>query len=73
MDPRDSFEKGQDRDDPGPIINVAASWYRRLQDALSSGGLKLRENWFTMLVFGVAMLGMGIILEAKFLLVPASP
>ena len=73
MDPRDSFQEGQDQDDPEPLIQESASWYRRAREMMEAGGLKLRENWFTLLLLGVAMFGAGVIVESRFLLVPAVP
>ena len=72
-DPRKNFVEGQDQDDPEPLIQESAAWYRRAREMMMSAGLKLRENWFTILVLGIAMFGMGIIVEAKFLVVPAAP
>ena len=73
LDPRDLVENGQDQDDPEPLIQESASWYRRAREMMESTGLKLKENWFTLLMIGIAMFGVGVIVEAKFLLVPAAP
>lgn len=71
IDPRASFEEGQDQDDPEPLIQESASWYRRAREMMEAGGLKLKENWFTLLMLGTALFFIGVVIEAKFQLVPS--
>ena len=70
LDPEKMFKEGQDQDQPEPLIQASASFYNRLAMLMAGAGLKLRENWFTILMIAGTCLGAGVILEAKFQLVP---
>ena len=68
--PADRFAEGQDQDDPYPLVQSSASFYNRLASMMGSAGLKLKENWFTLLLLATSTLFAGMFLQANYHVIP---
>src|SRR2546427_927394 len=67
-DPRKNFVEGQDQDDPEPLIQESAAWYRRAREMVMSGGLRVRGDLVSIMILWFGLVSVGGFFWGKVLL-----